>query len=385
MARRAISVWSRAIDHQSIDADEEEHLMSQSGSTIEIWILGATGRIGRAVAARLAGTDVSLVLVGRDPDRLAAAAVSIDDRIGTLVARSPEEAEAEITRHHPAAVINTIGPFARTAVPIARPCLPGGHYLDLANGIVAVPALLGLHEEAIAAGSTLITGAGFGVLATEALVAELCQGQPSPTTVRVDALPSVELKAGTLGQALAASIVEGLPAGGRRYEGGHLVRAKLGGDPQRITLPDGQVLGVGNVPTGELHAAWIASGAPSVTATSSEAPTGRPVRAILPLAGAPMSIPSLRRFATRRLAAVRIKPRPRPRQHSWGHAVISWPDGTTREGWLRAGDAMDYTAAVAAEIAARLAHSDAPPGAYTPAAAFGPLIAASVGAELILD
>ena len=65
--------------------------------------------------------------------------------------------------------------------------------------------------------------------------------------------------------------------------------------------------------------------------------------------------------------------------------MISWPDGTTREGWLRAGDAMDYTAAVATEIAVRLAHGDAPPGAYTPAAAFGPLIAASVGAELILD
>jgi NAD(P)-dependent dehydrogenase (short-subunit alcohol dehydrogenase family) len=72
--------------------------MSQSGSTGEVWILGATGRIGRAVAARLAGTDVSPVLVGRDPDRLAAVAASIDDRIGILVARSPEEAAAEITK-----------------------------------------------------------------------------------------------------------------------------------------------------------------------------------------------------------------------------------------------------------------------------------------------
>ena len=45
--------------------------MSQSGSTGEVWILGATGRIGRAVAARLAGTDVSPVLVGWNPDRLA--------------------------------------------------------------------------------------------------------------------------------------------------------------------------------------------------------------------------------------------------------------------------------------------------------------------------
>lgn len=75
-------------------------------------------------------------------------------------------------------VLNTIGPFARTAVPIAGACLPGGHYLDLANDIVAVPALLGLHGQALAAGKTLITGAGFGVLATEAVVARLCQEGP---------------------------------------------------------------------------------------------------------------------------------------------------------------------------------------------------------------
>lgn len=385
MVRRVITIRSRAIGHQRID-DEKERLMSQSGSTDEIWILGATGRIGRAVAARLAGTDASPVLVGRDPDRLAAVAAGTGDRIGILVARSPEQAAAEITRRQPAVVINTIGPFARTAVPIARACLPGRHYVDLGLDIVAVSALLGLHEEAVTAGSTLITGAGFAVLATEAVVAGLCQGQQqTPSTVRVDSLPSAAVKAGTLGQALAASIVEGLSAGGRRYEGGHLVRARLGGDPQSVPLPDGQVLRVGNVPHGDLHAAWIASGAPSVTATSSEAPAGLAARAVLPLARALVSVPPLRRFATRRLAAVRLKPLPRPRQHSWGHAVISWPDGSTREGWLRAGDANEYTAAVAAEVATRLARGDALPGAYTPAAAFGPELAASVGAGLILD
>jgi len=134
--------------------------MSQSGSADEIWILGATGRIGRAVAARLAGTDVPPVLVGRDPDRLAAVAAGTGDRVGILVARSPEEAAAEITRRRPAVVINTIGPFARTAVPITRACLPGLHYVDLGLDIAAVSTLLGLHEKAAAAGSTLITGEG---------------------------------------------------------------------------------------------------------------------------------------------------------------------------------------------------------------------------------
>lgn len=201
--------------------------------------------------------------------------------------------------------------------------------------------------------------------------------------MRVDAIPSVEIEAGTLGQALAATIVEGLPAGGRRYEGGRLVKARLGGDPQHITPPDGQTVTVGGVPTG--HAAWIASDAPSVTATSSEVPTAPAVRVIVPLASGLLAIPPLRRFATRRLAGVRLKPRPRPRGHSWAHAVIRWADGANREGWLRAGDAMDFIVAVAAETAIRLARGDAAPGAYTPTAAFGPDIATDVGAKFILD
>jgi len=52
---------------------------------------------------------------------------------------------------------------------------------------------------------------------------------------------------------------------------------------------------------------------------------------------------------------------------------------------LRADDANDYTAAVVAEVAVLLARGDAPPGAYTPASAFGPEIAVSAGAKLILD
>jgi len=252
----------------------------------------------------LASTVGSLVLVGRNAVRLSAVAASIDDRIATLVVRSPEEAAVEIKRNHPAVVVNTIGPFCRTAVPIARACPPAGHYVDVVLDVGAVSALLAMREEAVTAGSTLMTGAGFAVLATEALVGELCRGRQNATIVRVDSLPSVEIKAGVVGEALAASIVEGLFTGGRRYEGGSLVRARLGGNPRSITVTDGEVVRVGDVAHADLHAAWISSGALSASATSSDAPTGRAVQAVLPLARAMVSIPPLRRFAIRRLAAV---------------------------------------------------------------------------------
>jgi short subunit dehydrogenase-like uncharacterized protein len=277
-------------------------------------------------------------------------------------------------------VVNTIGPFSRTAPPIARTCLAGSHYVDVANDVTAVTALLGLNDEATAASRAIVTGAGFGVLATEAVVAMLCRDRPTPTAVQVDALASVETAAGEIGSALAATLVEGVALGGRRYADGRLVRARLGAAPQRLTPPDGgTATSTSNLPTGELVAAYLASGAPPVTAGFGSAPTAPLVRAVLPLASTLLTVPPLRALAVRRLGGTHVGVRPRPTEHSWGRAVVHWPDDIEREGWLRTGDAMDFTAAVLAEVTLRRARGDGTPGAYTPAAAFGPDLATGAG------
>ncbi len=214
------------------------------------------------------------------------------------------------------------------------------------------------------------------------MVAALCADLPTPTYVRVDSMASVAIDGGQLGEALAQSIVSGLTTGGRRYENGRLVPARLAADPREHALPDGQTAKSAGGPTGELLAAHLASGAPDVVATSGLMPTAPVVRALLPLAGALLKIPALRRFAIRRMAAIELKPAPRPREHSWGHAVATWADGTTREGWLRAGEAMEFTSSAAAEVAVRLARGEGRPGAYTPARALGPEVAEAAGGTI---
>jgi short subunit dehydrogenase-like uncharacterized protein len=101
------------------------------------------------------------------------------------------------------------------------------------------------------------------------------------------------------------------------------------------------------------------------------------------LAGSLLKIPALRRLAVRQLGAIELKPAPRPREHSWGHAVVTWADGTTREGWLRAGMAMEFTTSVAAETAVRLARGEGRAGAYTPARALGPELAEAAGGTFL--
>ncbi|MBF6175799.1 saccharopine dehydrogenase NADP-binding domain-containing protein [Nocardia blacklockiae] len=351
----------------------------------EIWILGATGRVGRAVAAQLAAAGVVPVLIGRDAGRLRAAAadLGLDADSKIVVASGAEAMAAEITRQRPAVVVNTIGDYAETAVLLARACMPGGHYLDQANDPAAFHRVFALHDEAVAAGSTLVVGAGFGVVGTEAIVARLCENRPVPSRVRVDTFASVAVEGGVLGPALAASIVDSLAMGGRRYDGGRLVETRLGAEVQHLTLPDGERMSSVGVPSGELIAAHRVSGAPSVSATSGLLPASLAVRAALPLLSAILRIRRVRSFAIRRMAGIKTEAAPRPRAHTWGHAVITWPDGTAREGWLRAGDAMEFTSAVAAQTALRLAAGKGRPGAHTPAAALGPDLATAAGAEFV--
>ncbi|WP_250030970.1 hypothetical protein [Paractinoplanes maris] len=356
--------------------------------TDEIWVLGGSGRSGRAVAAELGRRGVSPVLVGRNAGRLAAAG---GGHGRTVVAGSVEAIAEEIRRRQPAVVINTVGPFADTAAPLIRACLPGSHYVDLANDLAAVSAVLGRGDAAAAAGRTLVTGAGFGVTATESVVVKLCSGRPAPAEVRVDMVPSLAVEAGAVGEALAGTMLGGLPGvaggrrfGGRRFRDGGLVPARLAGDAQQLTLPDGSRVTTSGMPLGELLAAQRASGAPSVLSASSEVPSSSLVQVVLPIAAALLAVPPVRAFAIRRLARVAFKTRPQPREHSWGHARARWSDGEVREGWLRVGEAQAFTGAVPAEVACRLLAGEGKPGAHFPAALFGPSLAEACGGEYLV-
>jgi short subunit dehydrogenase-like uncharacterized protein len=126
----------------------------------EVWILGGTGRSGRAIATELLSRGVSPVLVGRDAARLKDAAATVAGDGRTVVASSVEAMAAEIRRQRPTVVINTIGPFTATALPLVQACLPASDYIDLANDAAAVLALLGLNAAAALFGPSLALACG---------------------------------------------------------------------------------------------------------------------------------------------------------------------------------------------------------------------------------
>jgi short subunit dehydrogenase-like uncharacterized protein len=224
----------------------------------------------------------------------------------------------------------------------------------------------------------LVTGAGFGVLATETLVIELRSDRPAESA-RVAALPAVD----GMGSAVLASVIDAVAHGGRRYRDGQLVRTRLGADYARIPLPDLRATDALAVPTGELEAAHRASGAGDVLAYSSEVPSGRMTRALLPALSALLAVRPIRAVLQRFVSRMRLSPPVKSGEVSWAYARLEWAGGTHREAWLRTGEGYGFTAKVAAHTAARISNGAAEAGAFTPGALFGTDLARDAGAEII--
>src|SRR3546814_19149288 len=89
-----------------------------------------------------------------------------------------DDIKAQLSKAGPFVVVNLIGPFADTALPIINACAPGSGYLDLSNGRAETAELLDLDGMAKATGRCLVSGAGWGVLAAESLVLKLCRDRP---------------------------------------------------------------------------------------------------------------------------------------------------------------------------------------------------------------
>ena len=145
------------------------------GDTVAV--LGAMGRNGRRIARALHDGQSSLVLVGRVQTRLAALA---DELHGSgVVAGSFEAALQAIAGENINVAVNTFGSFDRIAP-----------------------------HAAAASGTTLVTGAGFGVIATQSAAVRAVERRGPAGPVRVDALAAVASDGRGLGEALPATIID---------------------------------------------------------------------------------------------------------------------------------------------------------------------------------
>ena len=314
-----------------------------------VLLVGAAGIMGRLIAQEAARRDLNLVLAGRHQDRLVDLAGTFGrGRARALLLDVSASAAVEAVISGTDLVLNTVGPFTRLAAPLIDACLGAGvPYVDLANEIEAVLALLGRDAEARRRSVTLVTGAGFGVVATEALALLLARSTTEPMrTVRVAAAPAVAYAS----PGVQVTVTEALARGSAQYVDGQLVRTPLG---QGATVLEGlgglrQVI---PAPLGDLVAAQRATGARHVVAYA--------------------PVPAERSVAD--VSAQEV------RSYAW--AAGSTGSGRSLEAHLTFGEGFRASAVIAVEVAVRVLAAPRP-GAWMPGQLFGPELALACGAVI---
>jgi short subunit dehydrogenase-like uncharacterized protein len=309
------------------------------------WMLyGAGGYTGALIAQHARERGHEPLLAGRRPPAVTALAEQLDLPHRTLTLDDPAALPAALAGVD--VVLNAAGPFLHTAAPLAEACLRAGvHYLDISNELRVFLALYGLHDEARRAGVTIIPGVGFGVVATNFLARYVSDAVGDADHVEVATRAAVAEG----GPGVAATREANISYGGWTRRAGELQPEPLGEGITTITLPDGPCLAM-PVPTGDLEAAYRATGAPHVTAYVAVAdPQG---------AGVGPGDPA----ATDGPAGANHR--------SYGWARATRADGVSAEAWLQTGESYAFTAAAAVH-AVEEALWEASPGAFSPAEVFG--------------
>jgi short subunit dehydrogenase-like uncharacterized protein len=305
------------------------------------WMLyGAVGYTGTLIAQHAHVRGHRPLLAGRNQSALAALAGRLDlphraVRLDDPAALSAALAEVDL-------VLNAAGPFLHTAAPLATACLAAGvHYLDIGNELQVFAALYDLDQRARQAGVAVIPGTGFGVVATNCLARYVSDAVGGAQTLEVAARAATAQP----GPGIAASVRENLPYGGWTRRTGRLHPQPLGSGITTVAFPDGPCH-VMPFPTGDLEAAFLATGAPDITAYS-------PVPADSAAAG-PQAPAGTGAAAWR----------------SFGWARATGPDGAVAQAVLETGESYAFTAAASIR-AVEETLTGSPRGALSPATAFG--------------
>lgn len=313
------------------------------------WMLyGAAGYTGALIARHAHERGHRPLLAGRSAEGVTALAEQLDFPHRALALDDPDALRAALADVE--LVLNAAGPFLHTAAPLAEACIDAAvHYIDIGNELQVFRALYDLGERAERAGVAIVPGVGFGVVATNCLALSVSDAVGGAEHLEV----ATRAATAQQGPGVAATREVSLPYGGWIREDGELVALQLGSGVRTIALPDGPCH-VMPLPTGDLEAAFQATGAPNIVAYSAVPdPAGQQA----------VEVPTFRSFG-------------------WAHATGR--AGDTAEAWLQTGESYAFTAAAAVR-AVEETFARSPHGALSPAAAFGVGFAFTVQNTIRLD
>jgi short subunit dehydrogenase-like uncharacterized protein len=221
---------------------------------MSLMIYGAYGYTGELVVREAAKRGLRPVIAGRSAAKLEPLAKELRLEHRTFPV---EDASAHLDGI--GTLINCAGPFSQTAAALTGACIAGRvHYVDVTGEIPALAHCHGLDAAAREAGVILCPGAGFDVVPTDCLAAELKARMPDAVSLTLAFSFGTQPSVGT-----AKTTIEGLKTGGMIRRDHVLTPVPDGYDIRRIPFPQGERWGA-TVPFGDVFTAGVSTGIPNI-------------------------------------------------------------------------------------------------------------------------
>jgi short subunit dehydrogenase-like uncharacterized protein len=170
---------------------------------LDVVVFGATGFVGRLLAADLAAAapdGVRIGLAGRSSDRLAAVRAALPSRAADwplLVADAADPASLAALAARTRVVATTVGPYLRHGLPLVAACAGAGtDYADLTGEVLFVRRSIDdWHDVATSTGARIVHACGFDSVPSDLAVLLLAdqaradgQGELTETLLRVTSM-----------------------------------------------------------------------------------------------------------------------------------------------------------------------------------------------------
>jgi short subunit dehydrogenase-like uncharacterized protein len=310
-----------------------------------LMIYGAAGYTGRmaAINARAAGVDVFVAGRAKDEAKLAALAAEIGAAYRLFAVDDVPATQAALV--DVGVLLNTAGPFMRTAEPLMRASIAAGvHYLDIAAELDSYQLAESLNDAATAANVMLLPGSGGSVAMLGSLAAHAARRVTKPVSMSI-----AMHVAGGFSRGSAVSASENLNTALLRRVDGQLVDRSA--DVRDFDFGNGSATAF-PVTLPDLITIWRDTAIPNIETyvylTDGAFPEGD-------------------------LAAMLDGPTHDQREANRYHAAVevTGADGSVVRSVLDTVNGYTFTTIAAAEAARRVLNGEARPGFQTPAGLFG--------------
>ena len=325
-------------------------------------IYGANGYTGELIAREAARRGQKPVLAGRNREQVESLAreLGCEARVFDL---------DHIDLSGVALVLHCAGPFAYTSAPMVRACLDAGvHYLDITGEIAVFESIYAKDEEARRRNVLLLPGAGFDVVPTDCLAAQLHARMPDANELWLAFLSRGGVSRGTM-----KTMLDTIGHGGAIRRDGRIERVPAIFDIRTIPFESGPRPAM-TIPWGDVASAYRSTGIPNIRVYrgASEGMIRRTRRfaRIAPL----LRITPLKRLAqawvSRKMTGPNEQQRAKGHVEIWGRVANARGEEVTMT--LRTKEGYDFTVLSSLAAVDRVLGGIGKSGALTPSLAFGP-------------